>query len=125
MLNRFYALLFLAVCCVSIGGCSGFGKDSGTVYILYAWIIPKEDHIPVDAVNEFLLQEGYTSRVMRTWYRENGYSVQKIYLGEDVDPSPLLNGLRDIPGVLLAELDMDTKGLRENPPNGYLDELES
>ncbi len=118
-------LKHLMLCVLIVfGGCSEglFGNDSGIVYVLYdsKVIVPKDDTIPVDAVNEFLLQEGYTSRVIGTWYRENGHSVQKIYLGVDVDPSPLLSDLRNLPGVLFVELDMYTGHLRKNPPAGYL-----
>ncbi|MDE0426711.1 MAG: hypothetical protein OXN25_17815 [Candidatus Poribacteria bacterium] len=47
------------------------------------------DQVPVDEVNAFLLQEGYTASVLQTYYRKNGYTLQEIYLGVDVDPSPL------------------------------------
>ena len=109
-----------------VAGCSGvdlFGNDSGIVYVMYDTIIPQAP-VPVDVVNTFLLREGYNSRVVGTYYQLNGYSIQKIYLGADVDPSPLLNGLRNLPGVLLADLDMETDHLFSTAPEGALDELE-
>ena len=118
-------LLFLAVFCVGVSGCSEyhlFGNNSGIVWVVYGKIIPSEDQIPIDAVNEFLLQEGYTAEVVETWYRENGQSVQKIYLGVDIDPSPLLSGLQRIPEVLVVDLDMDTEELSESPPVILIDE---
>ncbi len=134
ILNRLCILFFLATFCVFMGGCSELSENnldennldennSGIVWITYDSIIPSDDCTPVDVVNEFLLQEGYSSRVIKTYYWNNGYSVERIYLGSDVDPSPLLSGLENLPGVLLAELDMDTEGLREDAPEGYLDEL--
>ncbi len=73
-----------------IAGCSGidlFGNDTGIVYILYDEIIP-QSRVPIESVNQFLIEEGYTPSVVETYYMRSGYSVQKIYLGVDVDPSP-------------------------------------
>ena len=122
-MNRPCVPILLIGFCILVGGCSEyhlFGNDSGIVWVMYSKTVLSEDHIPIDAVNEFLLQEGYTSEVVETWYRESGQSVQKIYLGVDIDPSHLLNGLRSLPEVLLADLDMDTDELRETPPDGHL-----
>ncbi len=114
--HRLYILLSLAMLCILVNGCSEYLSGSGIVWVGYS-VITKDDRIPVDiAVREFLLQEGYTSRVIETYYGECGYKVQKMYLGSDVDPSPLINDLRDLPGVLLAELDVDTEDLSERPP---------
>ncbi len=136
-MNRlWFSLALLIGLSTFVSGCSRYLPDnliegsleesnSGIVWITYDDIVPKDNPIPVDAVNEFLLQEGYISEVVDTWYWQNGYSLQKIYLGVDVDPSPLLDRLRDIRGVLSAKLDVDTEGLYLSglPPEGRLAEV--
>ena len=134
-MNRLYVLVLLIGLCIFVSSCSEYlpdnliessleESDTGIVWVRYDKIIPKDDLIPADVVNEFLIQEGYaTSKVMDVWYQQNGYSIQKIYLGEGVDPSPLLDGLRNLRGVLSAELDMDVENLSGLPPEGILDEV--
>ena len=119
--------MFVVLPFFMIAGCSGmdlfgFGNDTGIVYILYGDII-HESRVPVD-VNQFLIEEGYTASVVETYYKRSGYSVQKIYIGVDVDPYPLLSGLQALPGVLSAAREMETDHLRRNPPMGVIDELE-
>ncbi|MYB66046.1 hypothetical protein F4X73_15250 [Candidatus Poribacteria bacterium] len=89
---------------------------------MYDFVATSDDGVPVDVVNAFLSQEGYTPQVIQTYYLTRR-SVQRIYLGTDVDPSPLLSGLRKLPGVLLVELDMDTGGFSDDPAAAYFDEL--
>ncbi len=75
--NRlWFSLALLVGLSTLIGGCSETESQkenkSGIVWVVYGVIVPSEDRIPIHAVNEFLLQEGYTSQVIETWYRQNG-----------------------------------------------------
>ena len=83
------------------------------------------DDIPVAVVNEFLLVEGYTPKVLKTYFNESKEIIEVIYLGWGIDPSDLLEVLSAIPGVVLVEIDMNTKDLFEIPSDGQTIEVES
>ncbi len=116
--------------CIFVGGCSeSFEDKPGIVWVQYTASISQQtnikDDIPVDAVNQFLLEEGYTPKVLKTYFNEHKEIIEVVYLGWSIDPSDLLGMLTAIPGVVLVELEMNAADLFEIPSDGQLIEIES
>ena len=61
-----------------------------------------EDDIPVAVVNDFLIEKGYTPKVVQTRYQVNGEVIEVIYIGSDIDPLPLFKEIEALEGVSFA-----------------------
>ena len=76
----------------------------GTIIVQYdkeTWEQTDEKHIPITAVNDFLVSKGYTPKVRG---RSSAKLVEVIDIDKNVDPLPLLEELQTVPGVVSAEL---------------------
>lgn len=77
--------------------------EFGVVLVQYDPLTQQEtdftDDVPLAAVNAFFVKRGYTPKVIGFFI---GYEV--VSFGSDIDPYPMLEDLRDIPGVAAADL---------------------
>jgi hypothetical protein len=81
----------------------GFLYEPGVVLVQYNNTITLKSanttRVPVAAVNNFLVNKGYMPRLRGTLPH-----FEVIEVGKCVDPTPLLEGLKEIPGVVDARL---------------------
>ena len=76
----------------------------GTIIVQYdkeTWEQADKKHIPITAVNDFLVSKGYTPKVRG---RSSAKLVEVVDIDKNVDPLPLLEELQTVPGVVSAEL---------------------
>lgn len=80
--------------------------ENGIVWVQYDVITSQqadiEDDIPVAVVNEFLTEKGYTPRVLNTLLTHEGTVIEVIYVGSEIDTSPLFEPLQTLEGVTQA-----------------------
>ena len=81
--------------------------ELGTVVLEYSEATKKRtnlmDDVPLAAVNDFLIDKGYTPKVIGSYL-----GAEVIYIGDNVDPYPMLKKLERISGVRRAHLHLLT-----------------
>ena len=118
-------LLFAVICVICmVSGCERQLSDSmmvkydenafpyglGVVWVEYDLLTSEyaetEDDIPEPVVNDFLTERGYTPRVVKMYYNTQGEVIEVIDIGADIDPTPLFEALRMLPGVAKVGLEI-------------------
>lgn len=138
-MNRLHILFFFAALCVLISGCNrnppdielGVTTDNvtspsgpGIIWVLYDLIpshqvhleVNLDDDIPVPAVNDFLVEKGYTPRVLTTLQSRQGTIIEVIHIGSDIDPSPLFPALQELEHVAFVGLKIEIPSEGETTP---------